>query len=278
MEYNIYKSTGQNGLFQLVLSENTFNFYNNGGYEYRNESTIKLLIEALKMHEQLFYNKTLNVTVNTSDHIFTDCLNYAHTTNKYLTIPDFTFDQWPQVGIQSFNTTVLNILDQHNVDSIYNSVFWSGSVGNIKQRNIYQALSATNHRFICNEIHWNKTDSIAMAADNYVSIPDHCKYKYLLDLQGHGWSARLKFLLYSNRLVFIAKRPQLEWWMHHLQDKVNCVLVESDLSNLNELVNYYDNNPEEYKTIVTNQLKFANLYFNKQSINKHIIDTLIKFL
>lgn len=78
-----------------------------------------------------------------------------------------------------------------------------------------------------------------------VSHTDHCKWKYLLQLQGHGASARLKYLLACNSTVILpheaggthaSRHNQFEeFFYHRLVDGENIIRVE-DVSKLPELM------------------------------------------
>jgi hypothetical protein len=112
MKYNIVKTEGSYMHFRINLKENIFTFYDFGGYEDRNISTIKLIINALKKNEEIFLDKEIDCIVNTSDHPNDSCLSYAHPSDKYKTIPCFTFDSWTQIGIDSFENTVHDIKEK----------------------------------------------------------------------------------------------------------------------------------------------------------------------
>ena len=278
MEYNIVNGIGPNGYFRINLNSNIFTFYDFGGYEDRNSSTIKLIINALKENEEIFLNKEIDCIVNTTDHLNDSYLSYAHPSDKYKTIPCFTFDAWKQIGIDSFESMVYNIKEKANQPYIINGLFWGGSINpNIIPRCEYQKI-ANNNQIICENVEFDRSNPQKLTASNFTSLPDHAKYKYLIDLEGMGWSGRLKFLCFTKRVLFINKRPHMEWWMHDLKDFHNCIMVERNLEDLIEKFNYIENNPHLYNNIANNLYEFAcdNLTIN--NVNSHIIKTFKKLI
>ncbi|ORY51073.1 hypothetical protein BCR33DRAFT_712993 [Rhizoclosmatium globosum] len=67
---------------------------------------------------------------------------------------------------------------------------------------------------------------------DHKTITDHCKYKYLLQTEGHAYSGRLKYLL-NCKSVVIADKLEWDQHFHHLLDydpaspQQNMVLVPS---------------------------------------------------
>ena len=55
---------------------------------------------------------------------------------------------------------------------------------------------------------WDARRSLARAAtDAWVTLQDHVRWRYLVDLEGTGWSGRLKLLPFAGRPV----RVWLSW-------------------------------------------------------------------
>lgn len=50
--------------------------------------------------------------------------------------------------------------------------------------------------------------AMVLCRDEFVSLVDHCKYKYLLNWPGHSYSARLKALLQCGSAVVY---PSNDW-------------------------------------------------------------------
>ena len=280
MEYNIIKENGPRYSFRIYLAENVFTFFDYGGYEDRNPSTIKLIIDGLKSNEEIFHNKKLEIVINTSDQLDNDRFSYAHPSDKYKTIPCYTFDAWKQVGIESFETTINEIkIQAKNIPTI-NKLFWSGSIGpHIPVRMTYNQLAKQYpNLLLCNSIDFIRDNPEKLTANNFVSLAEHCNYKYLIDIEGVGWSGRLKFLCFTKRVLFINERPYQEFWMDGLVDGENCIIVKRDLSNLIEKIEYLESNPELYHKLSNNLYEFAEKTFTKENINNHIVEVFKKII
>jgi hypothetical protein len=130
---------------------------------------------------------------------------------------------------------------------------------------------------VCNRILYiHKNTQKKIKINNFVPLAEHCNYKYLIDIEGIGWSARLKFLCFTKRVLFINERPYQEFWMDGLVDGENCIMVKRDLSNLIEKLEYVESNPELYNKLSNNLYEFAEKTFTKENINNHIVEVFKK--
>lgn len=68
------------------------------------------------------------------------------------------------------------------------------------------------------------------------------KYKYVMDVDGNGWSSRFKRLITSNSLVFKAT-VYPEWWLDRIQPWVHYVPVQNDYSDLVDAVVFFTGEP-----------------------------------
>ena len=83
------------------------------------------------------------------------------------------------------------------------------------------------------------------------------RYTYLLDVEGNGWSGRLKLLLWSQRVVFLVDRPWKEDFFADLRPWMHFVPVRRDLSDLMERLDWAHANPERCHAIAQAALAFA---------------------
>jgi len=86
---------------------------------------------------------------------------------------------------------------------------------------------------------------------------------YLLDVQGKGYSSRLKLLLHSGRCVFYARRPWQEYYTAALTPWVHYVPVSEDLSDLIDRLDWADANPKKVLAIGKAARDFAKTYLTK---------------
>ncbi|KAF8628840.1 hypothetical protein AX17_005900 [Amanita inopinata Kibby_2008] len=70
------------------------------------------------------------------------------------------------------------------------------------------------------------------------SIKDAGKYKYVLDVDGNGWSGRFKRLITSNSLVF-KSTIYPEWYMDRIAPWVHYIPIQVDLSDLYDALIFF---------------------------------------
>jgi len=163
-------------------------------------------------------------------------------------------------------------------------LFWIGNpaIHSIRRRLI--DIAREDARVVAKGIHWVKQDRseawssetlMDTAASNYVSLPDHCRYKYLIDLEGIGYSARLKVLLFSNRPVFIQERPWREFFFDWLQPYVHFVPVKRDLSDLSSQLDWAEANPRD---IASRAQTLARKHLTRQAAIAYFRQSILSML
>jgi len=92
---------------------------------------------------------------------------------------------------------------------------------------------------------WQKSNNVQLRSTKYISLTDLIKtYSILIDIEGNGYSGRLKYLLWSHRPVIIVDRPHKEYFFEFLEEWKHYIPVKRDLSDLIEktqwcLTNYF---------------------------------------
>lgn len=233
-------------------------------YESRGISVENMFKEAYK----LSLKPDFNIIIHTGDwpqfnwDKKTFC--FSTTSDKYEeTVPDFLFDGWPEIGISNYSNTINSIVKVGNCIPTSNKIGWIGALTSGVRKNMIE-LSKTSPlkshiEFI--DMLWNRQDPSALYkhTPSYLSLENQVKrWKYLIDAEGCGWSARLKIFLFSNRVTFIVDRPFKEYWFPKLQPWVHYVPVRRDLSDLEENLIKIMNNPELETYIKTHALEFAS--------------------
>ena len=78
----------------------------------------------------------------------------------------------------------------------------------------------------------------------FVSLAGHCRYRYLIDLEGAGYSGWLKLLLFAGRPLFIQTRWRREFFFDGLVPFKHYIPVKQDLSDLSSQIDLAEANPE----------------------------------
>jgi hypothetical protein len=112
-------------------------------------------------------------------------------------------------------------------------------------------------------------NGLQKSAHRQVSLPEHRRYKYLIDCPGNGYSARIKWLLATGRPLFIVEREIIEPWHERLQPWVHFIPVAADLSDLLEHHARIEADPALYHSIGEQARHFAaeHLSVEAQLIN-----------
>jgi hypothetical protein len=250
----------------------------NNGYQTRHIAVIKCILEADKIYNWVDFDY---ITINTNDKE-NNINEYTFSKNNsfYRTIPDFNFDSWPESGVYDYENTINDIVRAGCNKYEVNKVGWIGNLNtNYIRKLLYNIGKKYNDKYDIMSIKWNNDYK---NTTNFISMPELVKkYSILIDVEGVGYSGRLKYLLWSHRPVIIVDRPHKEFFFEYLVDWVHYIPVKRDLSDIIEKTDWIFNNYDKATTISDNAYNFANKYltriacyeqWNKIILN-HINDT-----
>jgi hypothetical protein len=258
-------------------------FLNVQQYEQRNTSTFNLI----KQSDDKFNFKDFDwILIYTDDRpleikTYENCkvFSYSTTTKKYdKAIPDFIFDKWVEVGIDDFEKVRSEIQQSSGISPKYNKIGWIGSGEHISPRKALVDISKENQEKVdAKFLMWNRSNPNKLTSNDYLTLPELVeKYKYLIDVEGCGYSGRLKLLM-SGRIVFIVERPFEEFFYRGLIPWHNYIPVKRDLSDLIENFNKIESDIGLQNEILRNGKLFAEKYLTRDSSLlqiKKIIDNL----
>ena len=148
-------------------------------------------------------------------------------------------------------------------------MLWIGNCATNKCRSRFVELTKNDPRISAVDIvSWHKESGLnRLATKNgqYVSMEDHCDYKYLIDLEGAGWSARTKMLFHSGRPVFYQNRRWNEYWFFDMIPFKHYIPIKNDLSDFYEKFEWAVNNETNCLEIAANALEFAKIHLTRES-------------
>lgn len=126
---------------------------------------------------------------------------------------------------------------------------------------------------------WSHSGKPQQNSTKYISLPELVSmYSILIDIEGNGYSGRLKYLLWSHRPVIIIDRPHKEFFFKYLKEWEHYIPVKQDLSDLIEKTEWCLNNYDKAKIIAENAYQFSKTYLTREACYKqwnNIISTLI---
>lgn len=263
-----------------------------GGYQSRNYATIHMLIEAFKGLDTSLLERKRKIFVCTDDKLETVAsdetwLSYScrsHDNKNILLIPDFIFWYWPEVGVPDYRELTTAMVEAGSEKPHSDEVFWIGNplVHASRQKLLELGRIIPGTKFV--DITWepqsqheNLPSERAMKTrDNrFVSLPDHCGYRYLIDVEGRGYSGRLKVLLFSNRPVFLQERPWGEYFFSELKPFYHYIPIASSLDNLEEMISWARCHERECEEIAANALAFAKANLTREAAINTLRRTLV---
>lgn len=245
----------------LVCKKNgNLQFRNGNNYENRNQSTQELIYNS----DYIFNFKDFDwIVVNTDDNHNGKEINnmkiisYSTTTNDFSQVcPDFVFDCWKEVHIDNYQRVSKTLSELGKTPPKTDCLGWRGALTH-ENRNVLVKYD-DKKKYDVEIIEWNRNNPNKLSASNYVSLYDHVvNWRYLIDIEGRGYSGRLKLFFFTKRVVFLQDRPEKEWFFPKLKPWVHYVPIDRDLKNLDENYNKLLNNPDLEKYIIENGYDFA---------------------
>jgi len=241
---------------QYVLCEHdsgVLKFTHNNCYESRGLSVEKMVRDCINK-----YNITNNFVfiVNTDDIPRGDLDNipiyhFCGSSNYHNLFPDFCYDSWPEIQINNYSaeTQAMRYL---NETPVTNKIGWIGTLLCEKRTEIYNTYK-DDERFEIIPISWIRQSDGNLTANNYMSYYDqYKKWKYFLDIEGGGWSGRLKTLLTIPRITFVVEREWKDWCWNFIKPWKHYVPIQRDLSDFEVNFNKINNNIELQNNIIKN--------------------------
>ena len=233
-----------------------FNIF--GGYQTRNVSTMWCIEQADKIYK---WNDFTEIKIHTGDYESSEN-DYTYTKkNSYQNVvPDFNFELWQQAGINDYEEFIKQIDVQGLLGFDINKVGWIGNPDTNPYRYRMLEIGEGNKDifdfFVMN---WNKPS-------NYISTPDLVKkYSMLIDIEGNGYSGRLKHLLHSHRPLLLVDRPHKEYFFEYLKEWEHYIPVKRDLSDLIEKTKWCIDNYDKALQIAENAYQFSKIHLTRNA-------------
>jgi hypothetical protein len=252
--------------FTFYKKDGKLIFENFNGYETRNPSTMWCIEQADKVYNWTDFKK-LKVWTGDGDEVPGIEYSYCKSNNYTKLIPDFNFHAWPQVGIDDYETFVKEIDDAGLNNYEINKVGWIGNINtSIVRKKVGEIANKYPNYFDFISMNWKRSDQTKLNSDKYISTPNLVKkYSILIDIEGNGYSGRLKHLLWSHRPVLFVDRPYKEYFLIHLKEWIHYIPVKRDLSDLIEKTEWCLNNYDKALVIAENAYQFSKTYLTRNA-------------
>jgi hypothetical protein len=242
------------------------------GYETRNESVLALVAEAERRHGlPEFAPLTVHTgdqPINTGDAGWRSLAFSRAEGFLDIAVPDFLFDGWPQVGIDDYEQACSGAARAGETAALDSRLGWIGNCDTNPVRWQLHALGAVNPELLeITDITWVPEPEharLSTAAGNYLTIEQQItRWALLLDIEGRGYSARLKLLLHSGRPLLVQDRPWQEFFWPALEPWAHFIPVRRDLGDLLERVAWAREHPDEAAAIGRAGQLFARAHLSR---------------
>lgn len=268
MSFELYK---KNGKIERKIT--------NRGFETRNHSTVWCIIQADKIYNWQDFD---NITISTDDCIAYNN-NYAYSFYgdypEESLIPDFNFHCWPQIGLGNYDEVKEDIHKAGLTPPLTNLIGWYGCTGRVAVRKkLVEITEPYKELFkVRDNNYWRKSgktekvEGLGREIDilktfKFLSMIDQVKqFKFLIDVEGKGYSGRVKYFLWSHRPLLLVDRPYKEYFYKYLIPWKHYIPVKRDLSDLIEKAEWCNENYEKALDIAENAYEFSKNHLTREA-------------
>lgn len=243
----------------------------NNNYIERAEAIIEMIKDTLSKYD--VDNVELYITLSDKPLNNPYFLHFSRTTNCPInTIPNFSFYEWKDAKLGNFFTIKDDILN--------NKIEWN----NKQDKIMWSGINSNDIRKRMNEL--EKDDSyeynLCDITGKYYDLKDHGNYKYLLDMEGIGYSGRFPYLALTGSCVILIENsnPDRDYKLYydeHFIEDVHYLKVrynqEEEISSIHKKILDKINN-NNCKKIGEDCRQVAINLFNKDNILAYMAFTL----
>jgi hypothetical protein len=180
--------------------------------------------------------------------------------------PDFVFEGWPEARFENFDAKAASLAGASACKPLYDRAFWTGRCDNavrgrlvglsLGQPDKIEAVDALTH-------YDPKTD---LYTDRFKTMEEQvAEYRYMIDVEGFGYSGRLKLLLHAARALLLVDRPYREYFFDDIEPFRHYVPVKRDLTDLLDRIDWLRSNPKLEAEIVRETQQFARTRLTRKA-------------
>jgi len=234
-------------------------FKDMGCFGKRNKNTIWCIEQADKIYNWGDFPK---IKIYTED--FTevpDAYQYCSMGPLDNLIPDYTFYDWGNVG--DFDIITKSISENGRAKAEINKAGWIGNLHAHPNRKVLYDIGKSSTK-LCDIMASHDFRNIEKSP--FISMPDLVKkYAVLIDIEGFGYSGRVKHLLHSHRPLILIDRPFKEYYYEYLKPWIHYIPVLNDCSDLIDKIRWALNNTEAATKIAENAYEFSQKYLTREA-------------
>ncbi|MEW9808381.1 glycosyl transferase family 90 [Mesorhizobium sp. ZMM04-5] len=195
--------------------------------------------------------------------VFGACAQAGH---PVVAAPDFVFNGWPEARFLDFDGKVASLCEASAAMPTHDLAFWTGQGGFPARRALVEHASRHPDTIRAVDAQTTSHPSGTVYLGGFTTMEEQvAQYRYMIDVEGSGYSGRLKLLLHAGRSVLVIDRPYQEFYFGDLEPFRHYVPVSRYSSNLAEQVDWLRSNPAREKEIVGEAREFARARLTRRA-------------
>jgi hypothetical protein len=233
-------------------------FKDMGCFGNRNQGTIWCIQEADKLYNWPDFPR---IKIYTEDFIdVPDAYQYCSKESFDNLVPDYTFKDWSNVG--DYDEITKLISENGLLKPEQHKAGWIGNLHAHPNRHLLYTIGARNTK-LC-DIR-SSFDFRNIAKSPFITMPDLVKkYAVLIDIEGFGYSGRVKHLLHSRRPLIIIEREQKEYYFEFLKPWIHYIPAKNDCSDILDKIKWALYHTDAATKIATNAYEFSQTHLTRK--------------
>ncbi len=188
---------------------------------------------------------------------------YAITSTFEKAIPDFHFYNHEGVLNRDYDELVQSISKASLEPFTINKVGWIGRRSHGYRQWLMDIANNNQDMFDCQFMDWG---SDWQTPSKFISFEELVRtYSILIDVEGYGYSGRVKYLLWSRRPLILVDREYKEFYYKWLVPWKHYIPVKRDMSDLVEKARWCLDNYDQAKQIAENAYEFSQIHLTREA-------------
>ncbi|WP_181175710.1 glycosyl transferase family 90 [Mesorhizobium sp. B2-3-4] len=174
--------------------------------------------------------------------------------------PDFVFNGWPEAKFDDYDQKARTMAAASERPPLYDRAFWAGRCMHEARKATVRFASTRPDLLDAYDTGPNYDARANQYSRGFWTMEEQvATYRYMIDVEGAGYSGRLKLLLHTKRVVLLQDRPWREWFFDDIEPFRHYVPVARDMSNLAERIEWLRANPKREAEIGAEAQDFAQI-------------------
>lgn len=252
------------GSFRVEKRNGRLTFKSSGGEANRNESVFWCIQQADQRYN---WPDFAELTIYTND-FRTVPGSYSISGHDEFDrlVPDFTFHNWETILDRDYDELVAAISNAGQKPYRVNKVGWIGKMSHGYRQILVDIAAQHTDMMDCVIMDWGpdyKSPTKFMTLEELTET-----YSMMIDVEGYGYSARVKYLLWSRRPLLLVDREHKEFYYQWLVPWQHYIPVRRDMSDLVEKVRWCLDHYDHAKCIAERAYEFSTVHLTRDACYK----------